>query len=118
MTPEELDAVFAELDTERDERRRMAWEGRRVLAGRWHWPDGVLAECERVERLHPGWSPFWRPADERTGQPAGYTARRYEHWGEPGVAGETPDELAAAIETAPPRRGLGDITPLKPLKSD
>jgi hypothetical protein len=36
--------------------------GRRLIAERTGWPDGAAAQCERVERQHPG-IVAWMPAN-------------------------------------------------------
>lgn len=116
MTPQERaeirERALAELAERERENRQRAWDNRRLIAGRWDWPDGALAECERVEREHPDWSPWWEPANDRTGQPARYTARRHCLPGRGGVSGETGDDLAAAIEGAPDEQPIGHLNPL------
>lgn len=34
---------------------------RRIAAVREDWPDGTLAECERLDAAHPGWAVTWLP---------------------------------------------------------
>lgn len=108
----ELESIDPERAEKQRKSRELAWSNRRLISDRLHWPDGALAECERVEREHPDWSPWWEPASDRTGLPARYTARRHCHPGRPGVSGETGDELAAAIEAAPDESPIGHLEPL------
>lgn len=32
---------------------------RELIAERLKWPAGALAECDRIERDHPGWRAYW-----------------------------------------------------------
>lgn len=102
----------------------LAWANRRLIAERLRWPDGALEHCERIDGTHPGWSTGWQEASAITGfeKPAGYYATaRYTARGDygrsfrPEVYGATPDELVAAIETAPPPE---DDWHLRPLTTD
>ncbi|BCJ45296.1 hypothetical protein GCM10010168_85650 [Actinoplanes ianthinogenes] len=56
----------------------LSWRNRRVMARRTGWPAGALAECERLDREHPGWSFGWLPENRTRGweRPAGFAANR------------------------------------------
>jgi hypothetical protein len=87
------------------EDHELAWNNRRILAERLGWPVGAVQECEWVEREHPEWFPTWQDANDWSGRPAGYYARRYGQDGDryPEPYGATPLELIAAMKTAPER---------------
>lgn len=116
MTPEDThqDAIAAAHEW-RDEEREAASKRpagraqyvsrRRVLAE--HWPDGTLAECERLEREHPTWWITWLPANTIEGyeRPACWWARRHI----PGdrkyeVYAPDAETLAVELEQTPPER--------------
>lgn len=97
----------------------LAWANRRLIALRLGWPGGALGECERIDGEHPGWSTGWQEANAWAGKAAGYyataryTARgAHAHSFHPEAYGATPDELVAAIETAPPPEDDWHLRPL------
>ncbi|TQS42800.1 hypothetical protein [Cryptosporangium phraense] len=75
---------------------------RRAMAPRLKWPQGVVEECERVERLRPDWSVFYITTNfGLAGAPVGYraTLNGTSHRSDARfVSAETPDELLAAID--------------------
>lgn len=105
MTPDEThqDAIAAAHDWREDERERLAWNNRQILADRLHWPDGALQACERIERDHPDWSISWLRENTISGfeRPAGYRAVR-GGFHSCVVSAATAEELVRAIEGAPP----------------
>lgn len=52
----------------------LAAKNRRLLAERWGWPDGALQACEKIEKLHPGWSAMWSAGGEHTWREPGFYA--------------------------------------------
>ena len=87
----------------------LAWRNRRVLADRLGWPDGVLEDCERLDREWPRWSIGWWAESRIRGfeRPAGFhasiTGTSVTWWGplgvrrEPWVDAATADELAVRM---------------------
>jgi hypothetical protein len=78
-----------------------------ILAERLHWPDGAVGDCEKIDRMHPGWHTSWRR--EFGDKPAGFYAFHDNHsWMEDHLYGKTPGELWVAIEThrCPHRTGF------------
>ncbi|WP_189337004.1 hypothetical protein [Actinoplanes ianthinogenes] len=74
----------------------LLWPNRRVIAERLGWPDERLADCERLDHEHPGWSVTWW--DSRHGEPAGFRARHRVRWRYfTHAAGVTEAELVAAM---------------------
>jgi hypothetical protein len=75
-----------------------------VLAERQRWPAEAVEECERIDRLAPGWWTTYRPASDHSGvpMPAGYYAlREREHGRQRPAYGTQPDELLAKIRAWP-----------------
>lgn len=88
-------------------RAEMFAHNRRITDEREIWPPGVLAECERLDAVHPGWAVTWmwgrfypRPYPNR------YAAMMPERtaylvsglgWRRPWVYGETVAELEEQI---------------------
>ncbi|SNY29163.1 hypothetical protein [Paractinoplanes atraurantiacus] len=91
---------------------------RALLAERWHWPDGTLRACERLEAEHPDWRVMWLrentcPDFER---PACFWAvRRLDLDEEREVY--APDEagLTAGIRATPPPRQWRAPRSIRPL---
>lgn len=56
----------------------LARTNRRTVARRTGWPAGALAECERLDDVHPGWLAWWLPENRARGweRPAGFSAAR------------------------------------------
>lgn len=60
----------------------LSWRNRRIIARRTGWPAGALAECERLDVEHPGWTVCWLPVNRRPGweRSAGFAAHLLAGW--------------------------------------
>jgi hypothetical protein len=73
---------------------------RRLLAQRLGWPEGAVEECERVDRLAPGWWTTYRPASDGAGLTLAegyYAVRKNEHRRQRPRYAPNADELLARI---------------------
>lgn len=80
----------------------LARRNRPLLAERLGWPQGALADCERIDRERPGWTAWYHAENTIRGfeRPAEFVADREED----GVrlSAADADKLLAEIDSDPP----------------